>query len=260
MKKILLLIMLLIPVAAFGTEKAFDKTFDVAPGARLKLECHKGLIKIRTGDVSTIRVIARIYPDEGPDYDLEHVTIATSSGTSYVSVVVEYDAAAMSGSRRGTDSPGILSDWEGTSLPLVDFDIVVPNDASLDLESHKSVFDVEVPSGEVKIDSHKGRGTITRIKNDFELSTHKGEFEVEIDQLGDLEIDTHKGKVNVVIHNARDFRLQGETDSGDLDFAGYDIRVERGEHHGKFASTTIGSGEHRIDLDTHKGRIKLDFK
>lgn len=261
MKKFVLTIMMLMPMTLFGAERSFNKSFDVAPNARFSLDCFKGEIKIRTGDVSTIQVNARIYPDEGPDSDLKYVSIDTSSASGYVRIEVEYDADSMSRTRRGEDnSSGILRNWSGTSLPFVDFDIVVPRDASLDLESHKSTFDVEAPAGAVRIETHKGTGTIKGVRNDFELSTHKGRFDVEIDKLADLEIDTHKGDVDVVIHDARDFSLRGETDSGKLDFEGYYVRVERDDHHGEYVSETIGSGIHRIDLDTHKGRIKLHFK
>ena len=259
MKKIVFVLLLLIPVAAFGAERVIDKPFEVNPAAQLSLECHKGEIKIRTGAVSSIQVHAKIYPDEGPDADLELVRLDISNSSSYVRIEVDYDVKAME-MQRGSDESGILRGSNWVSLPFVDFDIVVPDGASLDLESNKSTFDVQAPAGEVTIDSHKGTGTVTRVRNDFELDTHKGEFDVEIDKMGDLEIDTHKGDVRVVIHNARDFRLRAETDSGDLDFIGYPVRIERDDDHGKYAVESVGTGEHRVNLDTHKGKIKIDFR
>ena len=266
MRKIVFVLMLILPVIAMASDKVVVKTFEVDSGARLSLECYKGEIKIRTGDVSSIQMHARIYPDEGPVSDLEHVMIETSGRGDYVHIEVEYDEDAMK-SRNSGD--GLLSSWNGTSLPFVDFDIIVPQDASLSLESHKSTFDVQAPSGEVMIDTHKGHGKVVGVRGDFGLSTHKGEFDVEVDLNGDLELETHKGKINVIINGADNFRLRGETHDGDLDFEGFGFKAERvehwenGDHHSSedsYVSETIGGGKHRIDIETHKGRIKLDFR
>ncbi len=258
MRKIALLLLFALPGLAMASERIVEENFEVRNDVRLDLECHKGQVNIETGDVTAIQMKARIYPDEGPVEDLELVEIKTSHGDRWVSIEVRYDTDRMERNRR--EKSGLMSSWEGGSLPFVDFDIVVPRGANLDLESHKSNFDVQAPSGEIRISSHKGRGKISGVRNDFELETHKGDFEVEIEEMRDLDIETHKGHVEVLAHGAKDFRLRGESHKGNLKFDGYDIEVRRGDDRERWVDETIGSGEHLVTLDTHKGTIRLDFR
>lgn len=243
-----------LPAAVFGAERVVEKTFQVAPDARLTVEFHKGKIQIRTADVSEIRMTAKIYPDEGPDEDLDLVEIDTSSGNDYVRIKVDYDQVQKERSR------GLFDGWDGTSLPLVDFDIVMPDSGRLDIETHKGRLDVEAPSGEVTVESHKGEGQIRNVRGDFELETHKGDFDVEIAEMKDVQVETHKGTVDLQIRGATDFSVRGQSHDGRITFDGYDIPIERDRHHdGLWIDYTEGRGGNRIELDTHKGDIRLSF-
>jgi hypothetical protein len=249
---------IILPVAAFaaGGERLVEESFEVAAGTELFLESHKGEVRIRTADVSTIQMTARIHTDEGSDEGsdegLELVSIETSSGKGYVKISVDYDQLQKE-HRSG------LFQSEDYSMPLVDFDIVMPDSGRLKLESHKSELKVEAPSGEVRIDTHKGEGHITNVRSDFTLSTHKGDFKVEIEEMGDIDIETHKGNVNLRIHGATDFSIRGESHKGDFSFDGYDIPIERKDDGEKWISHKVGSSEHRINLETHKGDISIAF-
>jgi DUF4097 and DUF4098 domain-containing protein YvlB len=146
------------------------------------------------------------------------------------------------------------------TLPLVDFDITVPDDCALDLSSHKSEFDVSAPAGRIEIESHKGFGDIRGVRNDFDLDTHKGEFQVEVVQLTDLEVETHKGDVEVTIRGAKDFTIRGDSHEGRLRFQGRDIQVERDPDSDEIeVRHQEGSGRHHIDVSTHKGTIEVEF-
>lgn len=249
------LLVISLPVAVFAAERVVEETFEVAPDARLVVESHKGKIKIRTANVSEIRMTARIYPDDGPDEDVDLVSIDTSSGSGYVRIKVDYDRV------QRERSGGLFEGWAGTSLPLVDFDIVMPDSGRLDLETHKGELDVEAPSGEVKVESHKGEGRIANVRGDFELSTHKGEFDVEIAEMGDVQVETHKGTVDLQVRGAADFSVRGQSHKGSISFEGFDIPIERDRHHddGLWISHTEGSGRNRIELETHKGDIRVEF-
>jgi len=250
------LILICLPAAVFGAEKVVEKTFQVSPDARLSVEFHKGKIAVRTANVSEIRMTARIHPDEGPDEDLDLVEIDTSSSSGYVRVKVDYDQV------QRKRSGGLFDSWNGTSLPLVDFDIVMPDGGRLDVETHKGRVDVEAPSGEVTVESHKGEGRITNVRGDFELSTHKGDFDVEIAEMKDVQVETHKGHVDLKIRGASDFTVRGQSHDGSITFAGYDIPVERDSdrhRHDLWISHTEGSGANRLELDTHKGDIRVEL-
>jgi len=241
---------LLIAATAFATERTYDKEFQVSAGAQLSLDCHKGTIQIRTHAQPVIQVYARIYPDQGQDPALEDLLeIRERSGAAYVSLEVEYGDS-------GSIGRGLLG--KSTTLPLVDFEIMVPDDAALELDSHKATFDVEAGSGPVTVDSHKGGGTIRGVRGDFRLDTHKGRFGVEVEELAGIEVDTHKGEVEVAILSAGDFSIRGESHDGTLRFEGRDVEVVRDDHDVR-VDYSEGSGQNRIVLSTHDGTITFRF-
>jgi hypothetical protein len=249
----MVLMLLLVAAAAFGGERTFEKEFQVGAGAELSLDCHKGTIRIRTHSASVIAIKARIYPDEGKNPELvDLVEIKTRASSGHVSVDVDYEQTEKAFN-------GLIGDQR--TLPMVDFDIAIPDDAALDLSSHKAEFDVVTGSGKVEIESHKGSGTIKGVRNELDLETHKGDFKVEVEQLADLSVETHKGDVEVIIYGARDFSVRGESHDGELRFDGRDIRVEKDEehHHGASVSYREGDGRNRIEISTHKGTVELRF-
>lgn len=252
MKKTLLLAITICLATSLATsqEQVFEKDFPVNAGAELSLDSHKGKIRIRTHNEAVIRVKARIYTDEGRNPEMvDLVEIKARGRSDYVSLEVEYDKPA-----KGLG--GLLGG--SMTLPLVDWDIAVPHDAELNLQSHKSEFDVETPSGRVEIESHKGHGRISGIVSDFRLESHKGKFEVEVEQLSDLRIDTHKGDIELILHGADDFVIRGDSHKGDLRFSGRDIPVEK-EDDELMVNYRTGNGDNRINISTHKGDIHLRF-
>ena len=252
--KNLYLLLVCFGVTALATGRVEEKTFEVSGDVRLSLECHKGKVHIRTGDVSAVTMKARVYlSDEGADpASMDYLKIVTRSGEDYVSIDVEYDRSAWD-----TAVSGLVGNKN--IMPAVDFDIVMPDGGSLDIESHKASLDVEAPSGRVKIETHKGNGEIRKVRNEMELETHKGTFRVEILELGGLEIETHKGDVTFDIHNATDFTVRGETRKGNFSFKGYDIPVESVDRREHRVSHSVGNGQNRIDMESHKGDITLNF-
>lgn len=228
-------------------EEYFSKTFDVNPGARLSLDSHKGHIQIATDGGSTIRVNARIY-DGDPEL-MKYVKIRTRNTDTSVTIEVEYD------------EPAVRNFWKGLvgesrTWPYVDFEIVVPDDAALNIDSHKSSFDVAAPSGRIEIDSHKGQGTISGVRNEFALDTHKGDFDVEILNMHDVRVDTHKGNVNLRLVGQPNFTVRGDSHKGDIRFQGVDVPVQY-EDRGVQVSHKVGNGRNFMDLNTHKGHIKV---
>ncbi len=250
MRKTLFLAIMLTAVSAFSAEQTYHKEFPVSPGARFSLDSYKGFIKIRTGSTSSIIATARIYPDQGTDPALlDHVKIRERSDLRSVSIEVDFDSDS---ARVG----GLLGD--SVTWPLVDWDIVLPDDASVALETYKSEVDLQLPAGKIDIESYKGVGKIAGIRDDFSLDTYKGEFDVRIQELADFKLETYKGRVDVVVDSAADFTLHAHTRNGDLRFEGLDIPLRK-ERRETTASYSSGRGNHRVDLETYKGSITIRF-
>lgn len=237
-------------LGANAAQRVDEQIFEVDADARLDLNIHRADVRIRTADVDTIQITATISHDDEDALDLLEIDM---SGTAKrVRVKMNYDQ--YDGWRWG------WNDWSGAPYyPDVDLDIVIPETISLDIQDHRSTMEITAPSGEIRIDSHRGRGDITGIRSDFALDTHRGNFELEVASLRDLDIKTHRGDVDVEILEGDDFDLRGESHRGRLIFRGMDIEVERDRHESR-VSHRSGNGEYRIDLDTHRGDIRLDFE
>lgn len=250
MKKVLFLLLGYAALAAHGSERIYEKEFPVGPGASFSLDSHKGIIHIRTDNVSTIRARARIYPEESTDPALlQHVRIRERTGGNQVSLEVEFDD-------RSARIDGLLG--ESVSWPAVEWEITLPDDASLALETHKSEVDLDVPAGSVEIESHKGHGSIRGVRGRLALETHKGDFDVEVLELADVGVETHKGNISLTLPWTQNFTLRAESHDGSFRFLGLDIPVKR-EDDEITAYYKAGDGSNRIELQTHKGSISVAF-
>lgn len=239
-------------VSAVEEKRYWDSVFPVNPTANFELNSHKGFIKVGHADVREITVKATYYFQDASDDPalLEYLSFKTRATADTVNIDVEFEPPKQTGS-------GWWSD--GVNFPYVEFDILLPSSASLELDTHKSEIDVDAPSGEVEIESHKGTGIIRGVRNNLEIESHKGQFTVEVDELHDIEIETHKGDITVNVRNASHFTMVGTSNKGDFSFSGRNIPVTI-EDRSSYVNYSEGHGGNKIDLETHKGRITLNFK
>lgn len=241
----------LIPVRA--AEEAESWEFTMKPGAELELETFKGVIDIQTHDAPTIIIRADVRPD-GDDCDPRSVEVfARERGGGGVHVWIEHHPG---------EEQGFLGVFKTKSYtaPFVDFTIVMPDDARIQIDDHKSEYKISAPSGSISIDTHKGTGWISNVRSNLDLDTHKGEFDIEVQHLEDIDIDTYKGDITVTVHRAMDFEVRAETHKGDLSFDGRNIDVMTDEDGEKTVDHREGAASHTIQLETYKGTIDLIFK
>jgi len=252
---LLLLGSTLMALQSWAAESNFARTFQVGQGASFALDSHKGYITTRIGAVGEIQVNARMYFPEGVEGDervFEHVHIEARQNGDLVSIKVDYD------------NDGARPIWRSflgnghQVWPAVDFDIMLPETCRLEIESHKSIMDIDAPLGQVEIESHKGKGEIRGVRGDFHLETHKGSFDVEILEMGDVKVETHKGEVDLAVYNARDFEIRGDSHKGLLAFSGRDVPVVSKKRESS-VNYRDGSGQRYMRLDTHKGEIRVRF-
>ncbi|NLT68384.1 MAG: DUF4097 family beta strand repeat protein [Acidobacteria bacterium] len=247
MKRTFLLIIALAATAAidaFAQERSYQRDFPVNSSARFSLDSYKGTISVRTDGGNTIRVKARIYPDvDGTPESIHDVEIRENSSRNSVSIKVR----------------NVNNDSGNNILPLVHWDIRLPDTVDLALTTYKSQVDLDVPAGRIDINSYKGTGTIRGVRNAFKLDTYKGNFKIEVRELADLDLDTYKGDIALDVWGAEDFELRANTYKGTIQFTGLVIPVENKRRNTE-VSFTRGSGRNRLSLETYKGSFKVDFK
>lgn len=232
------------------------RSFQVNDNATLRLDFHKGELKIKPVAGSSIEVNYRIrYEGDDLEPELlakvkEAVDVQIKASASTVDVEVDYDKV--------NDLMDGLKRWN-RSMPFVDFDIYVPEQANLDIESHKGTMDIQAPAGEIEIESHKGTANVRNVRGKLEIESHKGTFQVEVTRLGDIEIETHKGNITVDIYDATDFTIEGESHRGNLTVTGRQAKKMTEDRHTQL-SYAEGSERHQISVETHKGDVSLNFK
>jgi len=256
LKATILFLLTLTPLIA-SDEILWDRELNVNPGASIYLETYKGLVRVETTNGDKVTISARIYMPDGADAPadrvpelLEGLRIDLENTSDSVTLVAKYDES-------------MRKSWGGLftksfTQPAVDLVVAIPDTANLEVETYKARIEINAPGGDMKLDTYKGYGFVRGVRGDFRLETYKGTLEVEIDAMRDVEVETYKGDVALSIRGGSDFRIDGHTRKGDLDFRGYDIRREREDKEIRVRHKQ-GQGTYRIDLDTYKGSIRVDF-
>ena len=132
--RLLPFLLILTCLAASGADRFYEQEFPVKEGARLDLESFKGKITLRTDEGTTVRVKARIYADKGTRPELvDFMEIEAHARESFVELSAELDQG------EAEEAELLGKSW---SQPSVDWDIVLPDHMSIELESHKSEFDL----------------------------------------------------------------------------------------------------------------------
>lgn len=248
----MILVLLCASLWVRGAEEALSWDFTMEPGAKVEIETFKGLIDIQTHASQDITVRALIRPD-GDDCDPTTVEVFARERGGGVHIWIEHHP-------NGNDGfMGVFKNKSYTA-PFVDFTILMPDNARLEIDDHKSQYDIQAPLGSVQISTHKGEGTISNVRSDFELDTHKGVFDIHVTKLDDIDVDTYKGHITVNVAQAQDFDLRAETYKGELEFKGRPVTVVNEEDREKTADYREGSGSNSIRLETYKGTIELIFE
>ncbi|MEX0619149.1 MAG: DUF4097 family beta strand repeat-containing protein [Pseudohongiellaceae bacterium] len=233
-----------------AAERIERHSIPVNPDVRFSLNAHRATTRITTGNIDSIEMVVTIRHNN--EDILDRVDVNLNASPSFVRAAVDYDEPGF------RVSFGFIG-FNDYQYPDIHFQITLPEQASLQYTGHRSRLDIEAPTGRIEVNSHRGSGRLTQVRNDLELDTHRGNFEIEVTELHDIDIDTHRGDINLDIFGAEDFTLVGETHRGDVRFIGKNIPVN--EHDREQSVNYVeGSGSNFIDIQAHRGDIRIDFR
>ncbi len=234
--------------SVLAAEKTFEETIPVNSDVDFSIDSHRGGVEIRTGDVDNIEITAVIRHDRQEAVDDVEIVIYRSRDR--VTVDVDYDEPVFRFSS--------LFDLNSYEYPDIQFHIVLPDQASLSIDSHRSTLNVAAPAGRVDIMAHRGRGRITGIRNDISLDTHRGNFDLEIANLQDVRVETHRGDIDLDISEASNFSIAAEVHRGNLSMRGRNVSIHRHDRQ-SYLDYNEGDGSNYIRVDAHRGDIRLNF-
>ncbi len=239
---------MLLCTSSFAAVRVVEDSIPVNSDVNFSIDSHRGRVNITTGNVDSIEITAVITHENRDALDRVEINIYRSR--ERVSVDVEYDYPIF--------NLGRLFSINSYEFPDIRFDIVLPDEASLTVDSHRSRLDIDAPSGRVRIDTHRGEGRIAGIRNDLYLETHRGNFDLQIVDLHDVRIDTHRGDINLDILQANNFTIDVETNRRSLRVRGRNISVHRNDRD-NYIDYSEGDGSNLIRVDAHRGDIDINF-
>ncbi len=240
---------LFLTLPCFAAQRIFEDTVEVDEDVNFSIKSHRGKVRIATGNVNTIEIKAIMTHDY--EEALDNVEVNVFQSRSRVSVDVDYH-------QHGFNIGSWFSPNQYT-YPHIQFEIVIPDQASLKINSHRSDLEVEAPSGRLRISAHRGQGRISNIREDLSLDTHRGEFFLEIVRLSDVRIDTHRGDVDMEIHDASNFAIDASAHRGKFRVSGRDIPKHRHDRE-DYIDYKEGNGDNLIKIDSHRADIDIDFR
>ncbi|MES3006642.1 MAG: hypothetical protein V4751_02610 [Pseudomonadota bacterium] len=250
MRTPILLAFFLMSASANAVERVVQETIPVNPDVRFSIESSRGELEITTGSVDAIEITVYIEHDEQKVVD--EVAINIDRELSDVAVRVGYDDPA---DNVDFDFIG-LRDYD---YPEIRFVIVLPDAASLKIEAHRSQLDIAAPAGRIDIDTSRSTGRITGVRNDFEIVTTRGNYDIEIQELHDVDVEGQRSNIRLDIFAMTDFTLSGETSRGNLRITGQDI-VAQDRERGERVDYVSGTGSGFVSFDVERGDLQLNFR
>lgn len=150
-----------------------------------------------------------------------------------------------------------VDNWRPFGKNAIDFDIVVPPQASLELITNAGIVSVENVSGQMKLQSDAGTITASQVtlSGRSRLKTDAGTitFEGGLDPAGDYELTTDLGTVNVSLPASASFTLDARTDLGTVSTNFPVTQPQKNKAYGQ-----VGVGPYpRLKVKTDLGTVRV---
>ncbi len=235
----------------------------LSPGSTFAAQTHNGSITTNGADVADCSMVATITARAATEEEAmelaEEVEISLEPSGDTLAVKIKRPALLMNKS-------------VGVSL-----DVTVPNQTSLELETHNGAVTITDITGHVHATTHNGKVTAERVSGSTVLETHNGSISVRSTS-GDAKLRTHNGSVKAFYAETAspvsDISIVTSNGSIELETPpDLSARIEASTHNGSINTDlpitisgkvskrkltgTIGTGEGRLHLETHNGSIRL---
>ncbi len=237
--------------------RKMSESFAVQKGAALRVDTDLGNVRVSGGDADSVLVSVHV---RGREEDVEDFVVKFNQTGQGVEVRARY-----------RDNEGWHFDWHDFD---VQFDIVVPNEFNLKLETSGGDIAVTNLRGMVGGGTSGGDITLTGITGDVRVETSGGDIVLK-EITGTIATETSGGDID---GTALRGDVSVETSGGDIDLrevrgktvastSGGNVRLELLEYLGIDASTSggnivvrlPGSASADIDAESHSGSVNCDF-
>lgn len=259
LKRILLIAILTITAAAANAttlDQAFDRTFDVRPGAVFSLTNTNGHITVRAWDQPRIRVHA-VKHVESRDGDaardaMKALTIAVSQPNGGLTIDTKYPK----------HNDGIFEWIAGTSVNItVTYEVMVPRSMDLKIENTNGAIAASDVLGSHRIETTNGRITLARCAGDLNAETTNGTIEAELTTVTTgrgIRLETTNGGIHARLPRTLAARIDAANTNGSIES---DLPVAVSGVHGKHELRgTLNGGGPELHLRTTNGSIHIEAR
>lgn len=211
-----LLLTLALPASAAELTETIDRTIDVRPGALVELSNVNGRVSVTAWDQPRVRVIAR--KEVRGDVDvvseaLRELRVGIRPLNGGVVVQTHYPKQ---------NDVSRLFDWLlGEDVQAeVAYDITVPRNMNLDLETVNGSLRVTGVTGRHDLDTTNGRIEVSRCSGSVDAATTNGGINAELLQVTAgqrLEFDTTNGRIQVSVPRNIAIDIDAATTNGSIE-------------------------------------------
>lgn len=235
----------LAPWPATAAERLFQETLPVAPTLEISLDSGLGTVTVMTWaqDSVQLRATAR----HANATVLEALILDIDQEADELEIEIDsrspWQAYFGLGSRRSLE---------------IDYEIIVPHRASLDLDGRNTSYFIDAPAGEIEIEARRS-GRLSQAEGILEFERTRGNVEINITELSHIEIETYRGSVVANLVNARNYRLDAQVSRGELSVSGSTAEVHE-RRRSRSLQYTQGDGANVLEVEVSRGDLQLNFQ
>jgi hypothetical protein len=232
-------------------------------GSTLAAQTHNGAITIAGADVTDCNLIAKITAHALTDEDAQEVAEQTK-----ITLVPSGNKLTVK-----IEKPVLMTNRSVS----VEFNAIVPNKTSLELNTHNGGVKITDISGDIDAATHNGGVNAMKVEGSIKLETHNGGVTCK-DISGDVKLRTHNGgiKINYSETAKPACDVSVVTHNGGVEFVAppnFSAAVDVSTHNGSIKTDipitvtgkvskgkltgTIGTGKGKLHLETHNGSIRI---
>lgn len=217
-------------------DSRIERELSLAPGGRLAVDTDAGSVTV-TG---TGRPGARVVITASRD-DLESLFAFDFQETEGLAKITAHRKGSRLGSWFHWGSQGALH-----------FEIEVPRETALDIDTSGGSIRVEATEGATRLDTSGGSIQVSKLKGDVLAGTSGGSIGIQQVE-GEVNVDTSGGSIDV---NGVRGSLRAETSGGSIQIFGVTGDLEAQTSGG---SIRIGEAGGRVTADTSGGSVAVSF-
>jgi hypothetical protein len=216
----------------------FEKTFQVSGPVDLEVQTHSGDIIVRSGPAGSVSIRGKIYVGDHWLFGSRHTD---------VSDIEQHPPLRQDGNN-------IRIDYVNVRDISVDYEIVVPTDATIRTHTGSGDQTIEGTHGNLELQSGSGDVKLSRLTGEIRLQTGSGDVRareiagairggtgsgnIEVEEVGSGDVDLRTGSGNVTAHGIQG-EFRAEAGSGDITAEGkqtgaWEIRTGSGNVHVRF--------------------------